>query len=340
MSKKRVQISVVAMIFVATLILLGGTGFAAKQFFVIATGGTGGTYYPLGGVLAQALSNKLPDIIITAQASNASNSNINLLSKHEIESAFVQNNSVYYAHNGMPPFTKPIKNIRGIASLYAEAIHIVARPEANIKSLQDLKGKRVIPGDMGSGTVQDAENVLKAFNMSFKDFGQVDYLPYTGMAQRLKDKQADAAFLTTGFPSSSLLELGSNTDFTMLNMDAATIEKLTKTYPFFAEAIIPAGTYKGIDKDVHTVACMAQWVVDEKVSEEIVYNLTKALWEKGQFVLLKKGEAAQESPSGAEMMARAHEKGKDVQLKTALAGMAIPLHRGAEKYYKEKGLIK
>jgi TRAP-type uncharacterized transport system substrate-binding protein len=111
-------------------------------------------------------------------------------------------------------------------------------------------------------------------------------------------------------------------------------------YPFYASVTIPAGTYPGVDKDVQTITTMAQWVVDAKVSEDTVYQLTRALWEKGKFVLRKKEGQAADAPSGAEIMAQAHEKGKDVTLATALSGMAIPLHPGAEKFYREKGLIK
>lgn len=323
------------------IMLISAPCFAGKQFFAIATGGTGGTYYPLGGVLAQALSNKLPDVIVTAQSGNASVANCNLIREHEIESAFVQNNTAFAAYNGKDQFEgKPVKNIRGIASLYPEAIQIVARTGSGIHSIRDLKGKNVIPGDKGSGTAADAANILKAYGMTFQDFGSLDWLSFSGISQRLQDKQADAGFITAGLPTAAVLELASSAPIAIVNIEDDMVAKISKEFPFYTKVTIPANMYKGVDKPVTTVAVMAQWVVDEKVDPELVYQLTKALWEKGKFVLAKnKGEAA-DAPSGAEIMATAHEKGKDVKLETALAGMAIPLHPGAERYYKEKGLIK
>jgi uncharacterized protein len=340
MDKKKQVVILITAVLVLSLVIFAPC-FAAKQFFAIATGGTGGTYYPLGGVLAQALSNKLPDIIVTAQSGNASVANCNLIREHEIESAFVQNNTAYAAYMGQEQFEgKPVKNIRGIASLYPEAIQIVTRADSGIKNIRDLKGKSVIPGDKGSGTAADAANILKAYGMSFEDFGSIDWLSFSGISQRLQDKQTDAGFITAGLPTSAVLELASSAPINILNIEDDMIDKISKEFPFYTRVTIPANTYKGQDHDVNTVAVMAQWVVDENVDADLVYRLTKALWEKGKFVLRKDKEQAADAPSGAEIMAQAHEKGKDVTLQTALSGMAIPLHPGAERYYREKGLIK
>ena len=339
---KRKQNSVAVFLGVMVLsLVLAMPAMAKKQFFAIATGGTGGTYYPLGGVLAQALSNKVPDIIVTAQSGNASVANCNLIGKHEIESAFVQNNVAYAAYTGTSQFDgKPVKNMRGIASLYPETIQIVARADVGIETAADLKGKRLVPGDMGSGAEVDCKNVLQGYGLTYDDFANVDWLGFSGAAQRLKDKQADVAFITAGWPTSSITELATQTGITLVTIQAPMIKKLTEMYPFYAPVTIPAGTYPGVDKDVTTITTMAQWVVDADISEETIYQLTRALWEKGKFVLRKKGSDADDAPSGAEIMATAHNKGKDVTLETALEGMAIPLHPGAEKYYREKGVIK
>ena len=338
---KRKNLVVVGLGILVFSLVLTAPAMAKKQFFAIATGGTGGTYYPLGGVLAQAMSNKVPDIIVTAQSGNASVANCNLIGKHEIESAFVQNNVAYAAYTGTAQFEgKPVKDIRGIASLYPETIQIVARVDAGIETASDLKGKRLVPGDMGSGAEVDCKNVLKGYGFTYKDFANVDWLGFSGAAQRLKDKQADAAFITAGWPTSSITELATQTGIKLVSIEGPMIKKLIDMYPFYAPVTIPAGTYPGVDKDVSTITTMAQWVVDAKVSEDTVYQLTRAMWEKGKFVLRKKGNQADDAPSGAEIMATAHNKGKDVTLETALEGMAIPLHPGAERYYREKGLIK
>jgi len=337
----RPKLLVILMLVLATSLVAAPSCMAAKQFFAIATGGTGGTYYPLGGVLAQALTTKVPDVIVTAQSGNASTANLNLIRSHSIESAFVQNNTAYQAYNGTDQFEgNPVKNVRGIASLYPEVIQIVVRKDAGIKTIQDLKGKSVIPGDRGSGTAVDAENILKQAGMSFDDFGSLDWLSFAGISQRMQDNQADVGFITAGIPTSSVMELVSSTPVTLLSLDDALIKKITAAYPFYAKVTIPADTYAGQTEPVNTVAVMAQWVCDADVSEELIYTLTKALWEPGFHVLRKKDGQPEPAPAGAEIMAQAHAKGKDVTLATALSGMAIPLHPGAERYYREKGLIK
>ena len=330
MSKKK-RLLVVLSVLIALTLVFAGHSFAAKKFFAIATGGTGGTYYPLGGLLAQALTERVPDVVVTGQAGNASVANCNLIKDHQIESAFVQNNVAYSAYVGKDQFVgKPVKNLRGIASLYPETIQIVARADSGIKSLKDVKGKKLIPGDRGSGTEVDTLNVLAAQGLTYKDFAGVDWLGFSGAAQRLQDKQADVTFTTAGWPTAAITELAMSTNIVLVPIDEAMINKITKTHAFYSKVVIPKGTYKGMTADVATITTMAQWVVDAQVPDELVYSLTKALWEKDE----------KSKQSGADVMAKVHAKGKDVQLKTALSGMAIPLHPGAAKYYKEKGLIK
>lgn len=328
MSKKKTLLIVLSVLVLT--VIFAGNSFAAKKFFAIATGGTGGTYYPLGGLLAQALTDRVPDVVVTGQAGNASVANCNLIKDHQIESAFVQNNVAYSAYEGKDQFAgKPVKNLRGIASLYPETIQIVARADSGIKSLKSVKGKKLIPGDRGSGTEVDTLNVLSAYGLTYKDFAGVDWLSFSGAAQRLQDKQADVTFTTAGWPTAAITELAMSTDIVLVPIDDNMIKKITKKYAFYSKVVIPKGTYKGMTADVATITTMAQWVVDAQVPEDLVYNLTKALWEKSKGGL-----------SGADVMAKVHAKGKDVQLKTALSGMAIPLHPGAAKYYREKGLIK
>jgi len=325
--KKRAFL-VVSIVLALTLVLAGTSIAQQKKFFVISTGGTGGTYYPLGGILAQALTEKVPDVVTTAQAGQASVANCNLIRDKQIESAFVQSNVAYNAYAGVDQFKdKPAKNLRFIASLYPETIQIVARADSGIKTVKDIKGKRVVPGDRGSGTEVDAQNVLSAYDLwdgkSYKGLASVDWLGFSGAAQRLQDKQADVAFITAGWPTAAIQELAISAKIMLVPIDEAKIKDLTKKYPFYSKIVIPKGTYKDQDKDVVTITTMAQWVVGAEVPDEVVYKLTKALWE-----------------TGAAKMANAHAQGKNVQIKTALAGMAIPLHPGAEKYYKEAGVIK
>ncbi len=321
--KKRAFL-VVSIVLALTLVLAGTSIAQQKKFFVISTGGTGGTYYPLGGILAQALTEKVPDVVTTAQAGQASVANCNLIRDKQIESAFVQSNVAYNAYAGVDQFKdKPAKNLRFIASLYPETIQIVARADSGIKTVKDIKGKRLVPGDRGSGTEVDTLNILGVYGYTYKDFAGVDWLGFSGAAQRLQDKQADVTFTTAGWPTAAIQELAISAKIMLVPIDEPKIKELTKKYPFYSRIVIPKGTYKDQAKDVATITTMAQWVVGAEVPDEVVYKLTKALWE-----------------TGAAKMAQAHAQGKNVQIKTALAGMAIPLHPGAETYYKEAGVIK
>ena len=240
-------------------------------------------YYPLGGLLAQALTERVPDVVVTGQAGNASVANCNLIKDHQIESAFVQNNVAYSAYVGKDQFVgKPVKNLRGIASLYPETIQIVARADSGIKSLKDVKGKKLIPGDRGSGTEVDTLNVLTSYGLTYKDFAGVDWLGFSGAAQRLQDKQADVTFTTAGWPTAAITELAMSTNIVLVPIEEAMINKITKTHAFYSKVVIPKGTYKGMTADVATITTMAQWVVDAQVPDELVYSLTKALWEKDE----------------------------------------------------------
>jgi uncharacterized protein len=328
--RKRSVIIGAAVVLALAVVFAGPACAAEKKFFAIVTGGTGGLYYPLGGLLAQALTERVPEVVATGQAGSASIANCNLIRDHQVESAFIQNNAAYSAYNGKAEFEgKPVKNLRGIASLYPESVQIVARADSGIKSLKDIRGKSLIPGDRGSASSVDTLNILSYYGMTFKDFSSVDWLPFTVGAQRLQDQQADVSVIVAGWPTAAVVELAMSTDVVIVPIDEDAIKMLTTKFPFYTKVIIPKNTYKGMKQDVATITVMAQWVVDEQVPEDVVYKLTKALWEKGK-----------DGMSGADVLAKVHAKGKDVQLKTALSGMAIPLHPGAARYYKEKNLIK
>lgn len=315
------------LILVLTICLVMGTfsfGFAAqKQFLAIATGGTGGTYYPLGGALAQMLSNYVENLIVTAQTGNASIANCNLISRGQIETGFSQANTTYwcYTATGILKDTQPITNLRGIASLYPETIHIIATKASGIKTIEDLKGKKVGVGAPNSGTAADAEIILNAHGLTFDDI-KADYLSFAEVAQRLIDGQIDAGFTTAGYPTSSVINIATKRDIVLIPISEEKINDLVAKIPYYGATVIPAGMYKGIEEPVSALATPALWVCDAKLSPILVYKMTKALWEH------------------RDVLEKVHAKGKDVTLETALDGIGIPLHPGAELYYKEVGLIK
>ena len=314
---KKTLALIVALVMATTL--MAGCG-QQQQFVSITTGGTGGTYYPVGGAIAQTLTDNIEGLTVNSQAGNASVANCNLIGQGETESALVQNNVAFWAYEGIGAFEdEAIGNLRGIASLYPEAIQIVALKESGITSVEDLAGKKVGVGEIGSGVHFDVANILEAHGMSEDDFS-ADYLSFSEASQKLKDKQIDAAFVTAGYPTSSITDVNLAREIVIVPIAEEMIDKMIETSPFYAKTIIPSGTYTGLDVDVQTATTMAMWVVDASVDEDLVYNMTKTLWDNRGDV-----EAA-------------HEKGKDVTMDTALDGMGIPLHPGAEKYYQEAGI--
>ncbi|WP_105619496.1 TAXI family TRAP transporter solute-binding subunit [Vallitalea okinawensis] len=318
--KKRnvVTLSVVCLMMV---VLVGCGTVSKKQFFNITTGGTGGTYYPVGGALADVLSSNIEGLTVTAQAGNASVGNVNLLSNHETESAFVQNNVAFWAYEGQASFEgNAVDNLRGIASLYPEAIQIVALESSGITSVEDLKGKKVSVGEQGSGVEVDVKNILDVHGLTYDDMS-IDYLSFTEAAQKLKDKQIDAAFVTAGYPTSSVMDVSKSRDIVIVPIAEEKVNAMIEKSPYYAQTTIPAGTYDGQDEPVNTATTMAMWVCDAEADDDLVYGMTKALWENRQ------------------KLEETHDKGKDITIDTALDGMAIPLHPGAEKYYKEQGII-
>lgn len=319
------------------MLAVGGSVLARKMEFVaIATGGTGGVYYPLGGALAQIISNKVEGVSASAQSGNASVSNCNLLARGDVETAFVQNNVIDEAYNGRGPWeNRPLKSLRVIASLYPETVHIVARKASQVKYLTDAKGKLVAVGDKGSGTEFDTRNILTYHKMSYDDITPL-YVDYSVAAQRLMDDQGDVLFKTAGFPTSAIIELTMSKDCNFVSLKPEAIEALCKKYPFYVPMTIPANTYKDQTEPVQTIAMMALWATHEGVDNDLVYKMTKALWDKTPLLYRKN----KDEESGAEILAKVHSQGKSVTLDSALKGVTIPLHDGAARYYKEIGLIK
>ena len=321
LKNKTILILVLAISLVMGMLSFGMA--AGKTFLALGTGGTGGTYYPLGGALAQLLSNTVPDLAVSALTSNASLSNCNFISTGEIEMGLSQANTTYWAYSatGVSEANQPLPNLRGIAALYPETIQIIALKASGIKTIEDLKGKRVGVGAPNSGTAADAEIILGAHGITFDDI-KVDYLNFNEVAQRLVDGQIDAGFTTGGFPTSSVIEVATKRDIVLVPISAEKIKELTDAIPYYGATVIPGGLYKGVDEDVSALATPALWICDAKLSPTLVYKMTKALWEN------------------TEVLAKVHSQGKNITLETALDGIGVPLHPGAELYYKEVGLIK
>lgn len=329
MSRKTITTMMVMAIVVSMLAGCGGGGettttpsSGGEVFVNVATGGTGGTYYPLGGAMAKIFNENVEGVTANAQATGASVENIGLVSTGETEVAFVQNDVTYYAWTGTESFADKdkITNIRGMAMLYPEVVQIIATESSGIQSVDDLKGKKVAVGAPGSGTEVNARQILEEHGITYDDLGKADYLSFNEAADQLKDKQIDAAFVTAAVPTSAVTEVTQTSDIVVVNVDSAKISSLIEKYPFYTEVTIPADSYKGQTSDVTTPAVMAMLVVPENLDEDLVYNLTKQLFEQRQVII------------------DTHDKGNDIKLDTALAGMPIDVHPGSQRYYDEKGV--
>ncbi|MDI6600845.1 MAG: TAXI family TRAP transporter solute-binding subunit [Thermoanaerobacteraceae bacterium] len=292
---------------------------AEQKFLNIATGGTAGTYYPLGGAMADVWKNSIPGLNPSVQSTGAAVANVNMLRDGSVDVIFVQNDIAYYAFSGEEMFKdKKYEDIRGLAALYPETIQIVALKNKNVKTVADLKGKKVAVGAAGSGTEANARQILEAAGLTYNDIN-VQYLSFGDAANNMKDGNIDAAFITAGMPTAAVTDISASTDINIVDVSDEVADKLIQKYPFYVKTTVPAGTYKGQDSDIKTVSVMSMLAVSKNMDEDLAYNLTKALYEN------------------TDRLKAAHKMGEKITLDTAKEGMSIDLHPGAAKYYTEQG---
>ena len=308
-----------AVLSILVMSLFVGAGSASALDYVsIATGGTSGTYYPIGGAIAQAVS-KGGTVKATAETGNASVANLNLIGSGEIEVGFAQNDTAFWAYNGQQMFKTPMKNLRTVAVLYPEHVQVLLAKDAGIKSIQDFKGKRVSVGAAGSGVEADVRAIFGVAGLTYDDM-KVDHLDFGATTSRFKDNQIDVGFVVAGFPTASIMDLTTTKDMDMLSFSPDFLAKLCKEHPYFVASAIPAGTYKGITKEVTTPAVMAMLVTHDKVSDKVIYDFVKGLYEN------------------LDTVHASHATAKQITLQNALNGATVPVHPGAAKYYTEKGI--
>jgi len=307
------------------------------RFFSIGTGGTGATYYPLGGTIANAISNPpgsracseggscgVPGLIAMAQSSRGSIDNIDGIRSGLFHSGFCQSDVAYWAYTGTGRFDgqTPVESLRAIAALYPEHIQLIARKDAKITSVNDLRGKRVSLDERGSGSYVNATQILEAFGLTEADI-EPSFLKSAPASDAMIANNLDAFFITSGYPTNAIIELASRVPITLVPMDGPEAQSIAEKFPFYSLDTIPADAYQGVGATT-TLAVGAQWITSAAMEEELVYQITKALWNDQSRRLLDVG----------------HAKGKVVTLETALEGIAIPLHDGAKMYYQEIGLLK
>jgi TRAP transporter TAXI family solute receptor len=302
-------------------LLLVGSAHAA-EFISILTGGTSGVYYPLGVALSQIYTKAIPDAKSSVQATKASAENLNLLQAGRGEIAFTLGDALSDAWKGSEEagFKTPLKKLRGVAGIYSNYIQIVASADSGIKTLADLRGKRVAVGAPKSGTEINARVILKGAGLTYKDLGKVEYLPFGESVELMKNRQIDATLISAGLGVSAIRDLGTSVKMVIVPIPADVVAKVND--PAYIAGVIPANTYEGQTANVATVAIENFLVTHEGVSTDTVYKMTKSLYEN------------------LDQMVAAHAAAKAIKREEGPKHMPLPLHPGAEKYYREVGLIK
>jgi TRAP transporter TAXI family solute receptor len=321
----------------STLPLLPSQAQQDIVFFRIGTGGNVGTYFPIGGMIANAISSPpgsracneggscgVPNMIATAVATDGSAANVAGIAGGRMQSGFVQADVAHWAATGTGIFDgRPkIEVLRAIANLYRESVHVVARKGLGIASVGDLRGKRVALDEPGSGTLIDARLILAAYGLSEKDV-EAQYVKARPAGDRLKAGTLDAFLSVSGWPEPGIAELAAATEISLVPIDGREADALVREHSFFTRDEIPRSAYKGVEA-AKTIGVNALWVSSSHQTDELIYAVTAALWHPNLRKLLDSG----------------HPKARSIRLETALEGIAIPLHAGAERFYKEKGLLK
>lgn len=293
-------------------------GGETPELISMLTGGTSGTYYPLGGEMATIISNEA-GIQTDALSSNASADNVIALQEGEAELAFVQTDVVAFAAEGINAFEgNVVDNVLAIGSLYPETVQIVTTANSGVTSVEDLEGKTVSVGAPGSGTYINAEQILEVHDMTMDDI-DAQHLDFGESTGGIQDGNIDAAFITAGTPTGAVEGLGATAEVNIVPIEQDKIEAIIEKYPYYAEDTIPGGTYGGIDDDIDTVAVLAMLAVTDSLSEDAVYDITKAIFDNAESI--------------------SHSKAEFITAETGVEGIGIDFHPGAEKYFKEIGVL-
>ncbi|MBB1076860.1 TAXI family TRAP transporter solute-binding subunit [Rhodoferax sp. 4810] len=302
--------------------VIATSAVAQQQFVNVLTGGQSGVYYPLGVALSQIYAKAIPNARATAQVTKASAENLNLLQAGRGELGFSLGDSVSDAWKGDEEagFKTKLDKLRGLSAAYNNYIQIVANADSGIKTLADLKGKRISVGAAKSGTELNARAILKAAGLTYADLGKVEYLPFGESVELMKNRQLDATLQSAGLGVASIRDLATSIKIMVIPVPADVVAKVGDAA--YQPAVIPANTYTGQTADVATAAIPNFLITHAGVSDDLAYQMTKSLYDN------------------LDTMYAAHNAAKAIKRENALNGMPVPLHPGAARYYKEVGLIK
>jgi len=304
------------------LMLAASAPAHAQQFINVLTGGTSGVYYPLGVALSNIYAKAIPDAKSSAQATKASVENLSLLQSGRGEIAFTLGDTLSQAWRGDTEvgFSSKLDKLRDVAAIYPNYVQIVVTADSGIKSLADLKGKRMSVGAAKSGTELNARAVLKAAGLSYNDLGKVEYLDFGASVDLMKNRQLDATLISAGLGVSAIRDLATSVPIVMIPVPADIVAKIGD--PAYQPSTIPAHTYEGQNADVPAISIQNYLVTSSALKPDLVYAMTKAIFDN------------------LPTLVAAHSAAKAITLADAPKAGPVPLHEGAERFYKEKGVLK
>ncbi len=322
------------------VVATAGASAQEMKFFRIGTGGAGGTYFPIGGIIANAISNPpgsracdeggncgVPGLVAMAQSTNASAHNVNAIQAGQMEAGLSGAATLHFAYNGIGKFEGNAKpDLRVVANLYPEDLHLVLPKGGSLDGVADLKGKRVGIAQAGSGTQIAVELIIGDHGVNRDNIEEAE-LNNAQSAERLADGQLDAYFYAAGTPVAAMIQLDNTKGMELYSFTEEEVAQANETVPYYIPSTIPAGTYPGVTYDVNTVAVSGIFVTNANQDEDLIYEITKAMW----------------SDTARKLLDNGHAKGKVITLETALdgiEGIGVPLHPGAERFYKEIGMLK
>ena len=306
-------------IMISVSLLIAGCKKNTTSNYIFATGGTSGTYYSFGENIANIWNNNIKDVNVVVESTGASAENLRLINQNEANLAFAQNDVMDYAYNGIDIFSgEKLTNFSAILTLYPEVVQIAATKESQIKSIADLKGKRVSVGDAGSGVEFNSKQILESYGLTFNDIEKYN-LSFTLSSEGLQNGTLDACFIVVGIPNAALQELALNKEIVLISLDKIQIDELVIEYKYYTEFTIPANTYNGVTNSTRAIAVKASLVANNNLSEEAVYNLIKTIFDKKEDLIVLNSKA------------------EEINIDNAYRGISVPFHPGAVKYYKELG---
>jgi hypothetical protein len=305
-----------------TLATAALSAHAGQQFINIVTGGTSGVYYPLGVALSQVFGKEIANVKTSVQATKGSAENANLLQSGRGELGFALADAVADAWKGDAEagFKAPLDKLRAVAGIYPNYIHLVASADSGIRTLADLKGKRISVGAPKSGTELNARDIFKAAGMGYEDFAKVEYLSFGESVELIKNRQLDATLISAGLGVAAIRDLANALRIVVVPIPPEVVQKIGEAA--YQANSIPADTYSGQGVAVPTIAVQNFLVSHDGVAADTVYTMTKAMFEQ------------------LDTMIAAQSAARAIRKETAGLGSPVPLHPGAERYYREHGLIK